>query len=93
MNAPAAAEQPAELAGLLLEQLAVVQVASVEGFELDEVLATEELDREPFEEAERKWRVRLASDEELFHEYSRLLRVHEDRLYRRVMPLDHDLEA
>ncbi|MCC6521717.1 MAG: hypothetical protein IT373_03565 [Polyangiaceae bacterium] len=81
------------LAGLPLAQLAAVRAALAAPFELDVVLAVEHLTAEAWAEGELAWKERLAADPDAMARYRQLLVAAEDRLARRVRPLDDDLEA
>ncbi len=76
-----------------LIQLAAVNAALAEPFPLAEVLAIEGLDVTSWTAAEMSWRQRLATDDALRRDYQRELALAEDRLSRRVSPLEEELTA
>ncbi|HHH29708.1 MAG TPA: hypothetical protein ENK57_15370, partial [Polyangiaceae bacterium] len=81
------------LRGVPLEQVAAVHAASAEGFDLDEVLAVEQLPKRAWFEAELSWKRRVVEREETFAAYEEALKAHQERLARRVVPIDEDVEA
>jgi hypothetical protein len=90
-------DAPLRLHGVSLEQYAAVSAALAEPFPLDDVLAIEEIASDAWAEASSEWKARLvegsAGAGELFEDYRRELAAAEDRLARRVAPLDDDIEA
>lgn len=78
-----------------LAQLAAVEAALAEGFDLAQVLAIEGIDEVEWRAAEAAWKASLASagGADLFAAYKAKLTEAEDRLSRRVAPLDEDLNA
>ena len=81
------------LRGVPLEQVAAVHAAVAEGFDLDEVLAVEGLPKRAWFEAELSWKRRLVEDDAVFAAYERELNDHQEKLSRRVSPIDQDVEA
>lgn len=81
------------LRGVPLEQVAAVHAAVAEGFALDEVLAVEELPKQAWYEAELSWKRRLVEQQDVFSTYEQALEDHQQRLARRVVPIDDEVEA
>src|SRR5262245_46788883 len=78
---------------LSLEQYAAVKAALAEPFPLEEVLSLEGVDGGDWEEADYDWTVKLTSDPALLDRYRDALGAAEDRLIRKVEPLETDVEA
>jgi hypothetical protein len=80
-----------------LAQYAAVKAALAEGFPLEEVLEVEGIPTRRFQQADIKWKERLASAERakepLFDKYREQLAIAEDGLARRVEPVDTDVAA
>lgn len=74
-------------------QLAAVHAAVAEGFALDEILDVEGLPQWAWFEAEVSWKARLVESEEVMAAYAEELGHQQDRLGRRVEPLEEDLGA
>jgi hypothetical protein len=83
----------AEDGGVPLAQFAAVTAALAEGFPLDAVLAVEELDAERWAAADLAWTAQLAGGGEALARYEAALASAEDRLARRVAPIEDDLGA
>jgi hypothetical protein len=81
------------VSGVPLAQYAAVTAALAEPFPLEDVLAAEELDPARWAEAELGWTERLAEDAALLPRYQAALAAAEDRLARKVEPIDGDLSA
>lgn len=83
-------------AGVTLVQLAAVAAARAEGFSLEEVLDTEGLEPATYRAADVAYKSRLidpAERERLSADYQDELARAEDRLGRKVSPLDEDVDA
>lgn len=103
MNAPSAGGSPdAELDpvlhGVSLTRFAAVSAALGEGFALADILALEGIAPASWPGAEAAWKARLVDesrkdDEGLFASYQSRLAEAEDRLARRISPLETDLAA
>lgn len=76
-----------------LVQFAAINAAVAEQFPLEDVLALEGVSKTEWFEAEVKWKVRVAEDDQMLERYLVALSEQQDRLSRRVRPLDDDLEA
>lgn len=85
------------LRGVSLSQYAAINAALAEELPLDEVLAIEAVASRAWPHATSAWRQRLVEDAtgtgELFETYRRELAAAEDRLARKVAPLDDDVTA
>ena len=79
--------------GVSLAQYAAVVAALDEELELDEVLDVEGLDSGEWRAAEAGFRLLLCRDEEALEDYREELAEAQDRLGRRVIPLDENLDA
>jgi hypothetical protein len=77
--------------GVPLVQVAAVHAAVAEGFVLDAVLDVEGLPKTGWFEAEASWKRRLVEEPEVFSVYSEELRIQQNRLGRRVTPIDDDV--
>lgn len=83
-------------AGVSLVQLAAVAAARAQGFSLEEVLHAEGLAPQAYRAADIAYKSRLvdaAQRERLATEYQKELAQAEDRLGRKVSPLDEDVDA
>jgi hypothetical protein len=78
--------------GVHLVQVAAVHAALAEGFGLDEVLAEERLPDGAWRKAEVTWKAEIAGDEAVLGRYKVELEKQQDRLRRRVEPLEEGLE-
>jgi hypothetical protein len=85
--------EPVTPESLSLRAYAAVKAALAEGFSLGEVLALEGIDPEPWARADLGWTERLAEGGAPLDAYRADLAAAEDRLARRVDPLDDDLGA
>ena len=81
------------MAELALDRFAAVGAALAEGFPLADVLAIEGLDAAAWTEAELAWTARLSSDPAELARYGEALDAAQDRLARKVTPLDDDVAA
>ncbi len=85
------------VAGLALSRYVAVYAATSEGFPLDDVLAHEDLDPAGWASIDAAWARRMMESAEgdlaLIDEHDRRLVAAQDRLARRVAPLDDDLRA
>ncbi|MGK4002275.1 hypothetical protein WMF31_06610 [Sorangium sp. So ce1036] len=103
MNAPSAGGSPdvesePVLHGVSLAQFAAVSAALAQGVSLADVLALEGIALASWPAAEAAWKVRLVDaprqeGKGLFASYQSRLAEAEDRLARRIAPLDTDLVA
>lgn len=83
-------------AGVSLVQLASVAAARAEGFSLEQILNAEGLEAEAYRAADIEYKRRLVEPDErdrLAANYTQELARAEDRLGRKVSPLDDDIEA
>lgn len=84
----------AEIAGgLTLAQYAAVKAAKAEPFPIGEVLAIERIEAAVWAKADLAWTVRLCQEPALLQRYQAELGVAEDRLVRKVSPLEDDVAA
>lgn len=93
---PADSGSPEVLHGLTLEQVAGVNTALAEGFTLEAILASEQIPKDAWPEAELAWTSRVARDGAqgpIFGEYAARCAVAEDCLSRAVTPIDTELPA
>ncbi|MCC6522798.1 MAG: hypothetical protein IT373_09070 [Polyangiaceae bacterium] len=81
------------VAGVPLLQYAAVVAALDDELSLEEVLDTEGLDPATWQAAHAGFRVLLCQDPRAFARYGERLAEAQDRLARRVIPLDEDLDA
>lgn len=85
------------LFGVSLVDYAVVSAAVAEGFPLGDVLATEGIEPRAYAKAEVRWKERVAASGAekgaLLERYRAELATAEDRLARRIAPLDEDPAA
>lgn len=81
------------MAELALDRFAAVSAALAEGFPLADVLAIEGLDAAAWSDAETTWATRLSTDPVELTRYGEALGAAEDRLARKVTPLDDDVAA
>lgn len=82
--------------GVPLMQLAAVAAARAEGFPMEEVLAAEGLELAAYRRADVAYKIRLADPahrERLVADYEKELERAEDRLTRKVSPIDEDVDA
>lgn len=83
-------------AGVPLGQLAAIAAASAEGFSLEEILNAEGLEAASYRAADVAYKRRLidpAQRERLCANYQNELAQAEDRLARKVTPIDEDIDA
>ncbi|AUX46765.1 uncharacterized protein SOCE26_082740 [Sorangium cellulosum] len=97
-GAPPAAPRDVVLHGISLAQFAAVTAALADGFELPAVLAVEGVAPAAWPGAEAAWKARLVEEslkegQGLFPSYRSRLAEAEDRLARRISPLETDLAA
>ncbi|WP_437956179.1 hypothetical protein WME76_32645 [Sorangium sp. So ce119] len=95
---PADAGLDPVLHGVSLTQFAAVSAALAEGFALPAVLAVEGIAPASWPGADAAWKVRLVDESQkegkgLFASYESRLAAAEDRLGRRISPLEADLTA
>ncbi|WP_437672880.1 hypothetical protein [Sorangium sp. So ce131] len=103
MNASSPGARPSAqldpvLHGISLTQFAAVTAALADGFELPAVLAVEGVAPAAWPRAEAAWKARLVEEslkegQGLFPSYRSRLAEAEDRLARRITPLESDLAA
>lgn len=87
------ADPQSAVRGVPLVQLAAVHAAVAEGFALAAVLELEGVPRAVWSEAEVSWKARLVSAESEMSRYAAELSRQQDRLARRVAPLEKELES
>lgn len=91
------AVSPGAIVGASLEHHASVRAALAEGFALAAVLEVERIDGRAWEEIDAGWTARIVEDRrtggQMFAAYEAALAQAEERLSRRVHPLDDDLGA
>jgi hypothetical protein len=83
-------------AGVPLGQLVAIAAARAEGFPLDEILDVEGIDAASYHAADMAFKCRLidsAAREVLCAHYQNELAQAEDRLTRKVSPIDEDIDA
>lgn len=83
-------------AGVSLLQLAAVAAARAEGFSLEEILVAEGLEATTYRAADIAYKsglVDATKREELAADYQKELTAAEDRLARKVSPIDEDVDA
>ena len=90
---PVEPSPPSAVRGVPLVQLAAVHAALAEGFELIAVLDMELLPQRAWFEAEVSWKARLVSETSEMDRYAAELARQQDRMRRRIEPLEEDVEA
>ncbi|MDI3292050.1 hypothetical protein QHF83_52555, partial [Polyangium sp. 15x6] len=80
-------------AGMSLPELAAFEAARAQGFSEAAIVTAQGLDRNKLRAALARWKITLAGDDVLRATYEVELAQAEDRLTRRVPPLDENLEA
>src|SRR5262249_36819503 len=76
-----------------LDQYATVCAVLAEGWTLDDALASADLERQAWQRCELAWTRRLIEDAACFEAYRAALAKAEDRMSRRVTPLDNNAAA
>src|SRR5262245_49364765 len=91
MSSATIAEGPIE--GISLQEYAAVRAALAEELPLAQILTVEGIEAPSWAEASGAWTERIASDPGTFAAYARELAGAEDRLSRKVTPIDTDASA